>query len=139
MEAGPGFFFRDGILYRWHWKPHSDPSTEVHQLVLFKQCCKSVLELAHNIPMAGHLCWKKTAERVLQRMYWPGVYRDVGDHCCCFRQCQKSSSHCVKRAPLIPLPIMDVPFKKIAIDISSPLPHSSSRKRFILIICDYTT
>lgn len=40
---------------------------------------------------------------------------------------------------MILLPIIHVPFKIIAMDIVGPLPQSSSGKRFILVICDYTT
>ena len=41
--------------------------------------------------------------------------------------------------PLVPLPIIDVPFLRIAMDIVRPLLRSSSGKRFILVICDYAT
>ena len=44
-----------------------------------------------------------------------------------------------ERAPLIPLPIMEEPFKRIAMDVVGPLPRSSSGKRFILVICDYAS
>ena len=44
-----------------------------------------------------------------------------------------------KRAPLIHLPIIDVPFRRIVMDIVGPLPRSSSGKRYILVICDYAT
>lgn len=137
--AGEGFFRRDGLLYRRHHKLGSDAMSKVDQLVLPTQCRKSVIELAHDIPMAGHLGRRKTVARILQRFYWPGLFRDVRDHCRCCEQCQKSSPRRTKRAPLIPLPIIDVPFKRIAMDIVGPLPRSSSGKRFILVICDYAT
>ena len=53
--------------------------------------------------------------------------------------CQKTAARGVRKAPLIPLPIMDEPFKRIAMDIVGPLPRSSSGKWFILGICDYET
>ena len=136
--AGEKFFRHDGLLYR----RYSPPGTEAHsiqQLVLPTQCRPAVLKLAHNIPMAGHLGKKKTADRVLSRFYWPGVFRDIEDHCKACGQCQKTSKKSTKKAPLVPLPIMDEPFKRIAMDIVGPLPRSSSGKRFILVICDYAT
>ena len=102
-KANQGSFSRDGLLYHRHRKPGSNASTEVQQLVLPTQCRKSVIEVAHDIPMAGHLGRRKTIGRILQRFYWPGIYRDVSDHCSCCEQCQKSSSRRTKRAPLIPL------------------------------------
>ena len=139
-SAGPGFFYREGLLYRRRHKPGGgDPSTEIEQLVLPSSCRKSVIQLAHDIPLAGHLGRHKTTERILQRFYWPGLYRDVRDHCRCCEQCQKSSSRRARKAPLISLPVIDVPFKRIAMDIVGPLPRSASGKRFILVICDYAT
>ena len=43
------------------------------------------------------------------------------------------------RAPLIPLPIIDEPFRRIAMDIVGPLPKSRAGHRYILVICDYAT
>ena len=134
------FLRRDGLLYRRYLPPGvRDPEHAAEQLVLPMQCRQSVLKLAHNIPMAGHLGRRKTTNRTLQRFYWPGIFRDVSDHCRSCEQCQKSSPRGVKKAPLVPLPIMDVPFKRIAMDIVGPLPRSSSGKRFILVMCDYAT
>ena len=138
--AGRGFIWRDGLLYRQYHKPgHSDTPAEIEQLVLPMPCRKPVVELAHSSPMAGHLGRRKTTDRIFHRFYWPGLFRDVHDHCLACEQCQKSSPRGNRRAPLVPLPIIDAPFKRIAMDIVGPLPRSSSGKRFILVICDYAT
>ena len=128
-------------MYRRYQPPgtNGDEARSIEQLVLPTHCRQAVLGLAHNIPMAGHLGRRKTAKRILQRFYWPGVFRDVQKHCQTCGQCQKSSPRGIKKARLIPLPIMDEPFKRIAMDIVGPLPRSSSGKRFILVICDYAT
>jgi len=97
------------------------------------------MKLAHDMPMAGHLGKMKTAKRILRRFYWPGIFGDVARHCMACEQCQKCSPRQVKKAPLVPLPIMGEPFKRIAMDIVGPLPRSSSGKRYILVICDYAT
>ena len=44
-----------------------------------------------------------------------------------------------QKSPTCALPIIDVPFKRIAMDIVGPLPRSSTGNRFILVICDYAT
>ena len=54
--AGCGFFRRDDLLYRRYQPPGTsgvDDTTE--QLVLPLQCRPAVLQLAHDIPLAGHL------------------------------------------------------------------------------------
>jgi len=111
----------------------------VEQLVLPLQCRKIVLKLAHEIPLSGHLGKEKTSRRVLQRFYWPTLYRDVSEFCKTCGVCQKASRYKGKKAPLIPLPIIDVPFKRIAMDIVGPLPRSRSGYPYILVVCDYAT
>ena len=75
-----------------------------------KQLRKPILELAHQIPVAGHLWKEKTAKRILQRFYWPTVFRDVKEHCQACTSCQKSSARKVHPAPMIPLPVISEPF-----------------------------
>ena len=58
------FFKKDGLLYRW-WVPpqHSSDDMEIEQPhVLPEQCRQGVLQLAHTIPLAGHLGKDKTAQ-----------------------------------------------------------------------------
>lgn len=43
------------------------------------------------------------------------------------------------RAPLVRLPIIDVPFTQIAMDMVGPLERSRTGNRYILVICDYAT
>ena len=141
--AGEQFFYHDGVLYRHYRRRCSDGSdtddADVDQLVLPTELRPTVLKLAHSIPMAGHLGRKKTTDRIIQRFYWPGIFRDVQDYCRTCTQCQKLLMRGFKKALLVPLPIMDEPFKRIAMDIVGPLPRSSSGKRYILVICDYAT
>ena len=68
--AGTGFLVQDGLLLR-RWTPAGadDPDMEVEQLVLPRQRRKAVLQLAHQIPLAGHLGRQKTAQRILQQFY----------------------------------------------------------------------
>ena len=117
---GVGFFYKDGLLFQ-RWIPYGrDKETVVEQLVLPTKCCKMVLTLAHSIPLAGHLCKKKTTDRILQRFYWPTIHRDVAEFCRTCEACQKSSGRRAARVPLVPLPVISQPFKRIAIDIIGP-------------------
>ena len=54
-----------------------DLDTEVDQLVLPVQCRKAVLQLAHKIPLVGHLGKQKTVQRILQYLYWPSLFKDM--------------------------------------------------------------
>ena len=42
-------------------------------------------------------------------------------------------------SPLIPLPIIDIPFKRFGMNIVGPLPKSSRGHKYILVILDYAT
>ena len=72
-SAGQSLLEKDGLLYRCYTPPGRNDQT-IEQLVLPEKCRETVLRLAHNILLAGHLGRNKTAKRILQRFYWPTVY-----------------------------------------------------------------
>ena len=93
----------------------------VEQLVLPVVCRKTVLKLAHTVPLAGHLGQRKTLRRVLQRFYWPRVCHDVVEYCRACGRCQRTSGKRKReRTKLVNLPIIEEPFKRIAMDIVGP-------------------
>ena len=139
VSSRGGFFMRDGVLYRTWMPVGGEAWREVEQLVLPQQCRRAVLELAHSIPLAGHLGKKKTAQRLLQRFYWPTLFKDVDEYCRGCAECQKTAPGRQAAAPLIPLPIVDSPFERIAMDIVGPLPRSRTGNRYVLVVCDYAT
>ena len=134
------FVIKDGLMYRVVVMLLGDSEPYARdQLVLPSQCRSVVMELAHSIPLAGHLGKNKTTDRVLQRFYWPTLRKDVADFCKRCETCQKTSRVKPQHAPLIPLPIVEEPFQRIAMDIVGPLPRSSSGNWYILVVCDYAT
>ena len=131
------FFQRNGLIFP-EWRPKDskeDDSRTVEQLVTPRKCRKVALDLAHDVPMGGHLGSKKTLDRFLSRFYWPGIIHDVSQ---CYKSCeacQKSGGRkSGKHAHLVSLP-----FQRIAMDIVGPLIRSKSGNKFILVICDYST
>ena len=75
------------------------------------------MSLAHGAPLSGHTGWKKTAKKILQHFYWPGLNADIKRFCQECQNCQKSGRRNSGKAPLIPLPVVEEPFKHVAIDI----------------------
>ena len=61
-----------GVLMR-KWQPLDARPSEcwrvVNQIVVPKQYCNKVLHLAHGAPMAGHLGFNKTHQKILQNFY----------------------------------------------------------------------
>jgi hypothetical protein len=86
------FFYRGGLIYR-RWSPtlgENQDVLSVNQLVLPQQCQQRVLNVAHNVPMAGHLGTNKTKARILKYYYWPGVFKQVANHCKTCKVCQRA-------------------------------------------------
>ena len=69
-QASAPFFLWDGLLYS-RWKPSKQEAEEViDQLISPHQARTIVLELAHYIPMAGHLAADTT--EILLAIYFQG-------------------------------------------------------------------
>ena len=136
------FYYKRGLLYR-SWRPKRSDFGDVRQceqLVLPSQSRAVVLNLAHGVPTAGHLGITKTKDRVLQRYYWPGVFKDVAKYCRTCDTCQQCQPRGTQvKAEMIPMPIISQPFQRIAMDIVGPIDRSRSGNRYILTICDYAT
>eukprot|EP00731_Ephydatia_muelleri_P011389 Em0006g283a len=139
QESESHYLNSEGLLFRRWIQRRGKPESAVEQLVLPTQCRKAVLQLAHEVPLAAHLGKNKTAKRILRRFYWPTLYRDVEEFCKCCRICQKVSRLKESKAPLIPLPIVTEPFRRVAMYIVGPLPRTKSGNRYILVMSDYAT
>lgn len=140
------FAVKDGLLYRM-WRPSQSSETDEstlndfaqEQLVLPRECRSQVIALAHDIPLAGHLGREKTLSRLRQRFYWPGLYTDVDHHCATCSECQKTARSIHQRVPLISIPVIEEPFRFIAMDVIGPLERTEKGNRYILTVVDYAT
>ena len=135
VTSFPHFSVKKGLLYR----VAKLGEFVVDQLLVPKRYVPKVLYLAHSHLLGAHLGVEKTYDRILGRFYWPGVKRAVQDYCKSCRECQKTAPKVHYQNPLIPLPLIDVPFQRVAMDIVGPLPKSSRGHRYILVIMDYAT
>ena len=102
---------------------------------------EKVLRLAHETLLTEHLGIKKTLDRVVSEFFWPGVCGDVARFCkscdICQRTIQKGR---VTKVPLGKMPLIDTPFKRVAVDIVGPIePPSDKKSRYILTMIDYAT
>uniref|UniRef100_A0A8C5MCT0 Gypsy retrotransposon integrase-like protein 1 n=1 Tax=Leptobrachium leishanense TaxID=445787 RepID=A0A8C5MCT0_9ANUR len=83
----------------------------------------------------------KTRHRLTQAFFWPRLSEDVWEYCRTCPTCQKmgkTGDH--PKAPLHPMPIIQEPFSRVAVDIIGPLPRpSATGKRYILTVVDYAT
>ena len=98
-----------------------------------------VVEMAHCLPMSGHLGRDRTVQRVLKRFYWPTVVKDVKEYCRSCPECQLTNPRGRNRVPLVPLPVVEEPFTHIAMDVVGSLPKTGQGHCYILVVCDYAT
>ncbi|XP_064478117.1 uncharacterized protein LOC135391692 [Ornithodoros turicata] len=138
-RKGSYLFLEENDLLHRKYKSFSGESTI--QLMVPQKFRLTVLELAHNGIMAGHQGAKRTAERIMTEFYWPGLQSDVKRFVGTCDICQRTSDKGRTRPlPLEKMPIIDTPFKRMAIDIVGPIkPPSEGGNRYILTVVDYAT
>ena len=143
-KVSVGYLIKDNILMR-KWSPtecnNSEKGETVYQIVVPTVHRREVLELAHDLPMSGHLGVRKTHNRVLQHFYWPGLKRDVAKWCKECHTCQLvgKPNQNIPQAPLHPIPAFVEPFSHIIIDCVGPLPKTKSQNEYLLtIMCSST-
>ncbi|XP_037505621.1 uncharacterized protein LOC119381945 [Rhipicephalus sanguineus] len=129
---------RDGLLYR-EYTSESGPKTV--QLIVPRPHRNQVLHLAHCGLMAGHLGKRKTTDRILADFFWPGMHKDVENFVASCDICQKTTNRgSARKVPLERMPLVDTPFRKVAIDILCPLKPTTRRgNKYILTLVDYAT
>ena len=139
-----GVFLKDGLLMR-KWSPLSasvqDDWTIVKQIVVPHRYRSEILSMAHDNLLAGHLGVNKTYDRILRHFFWPGLKKDVVQHCRSCHICQVAGkpNQTIAPAPLYPIPVVGEPFERIIIDCVGPLPRTKSGNKFLLsIMCAST-
>ncbi len=102
MFQGRSFCVMNDLLYR--------KTGEKLQVVLSISVRNIVMTLGHSIPWAGHLGRWKTHSRICKHFYWLGMSKDIAEFCKACPECQYSEIRKPRKVPLIPLPVIDVPF-----------------------------
>ena len=99
------------------------------------------MEVAHGSNMGGHMGIKETTDKIQSAFYWPGIQGDVSRFCKSCDVCQKTvSKGSVPKVPLEKMPLIDKPFKRVAIDLVGPIsPPSADGQRYILTLVDFST
>ena len=93
----------------------------------------------HKSAFSGHLGAKKTEVRILPNFFWPGLRKDIIRFCCSCDVCQRTVKR-DKKVPLGSMPLIDIPFKRVADDIVRPIaPPSEAGHQYILTLVDYAT
>lgn len=143
-QKGPydtDFIVKKGILYRRFQHDGYNFGEPINQLVVPRELREQVMRVAHDSIMAGHLGIKKTTDRIQRQFFWPGMRGDINRYCRSCDVCQKTVKRgTIPKAPLGRMPLIDVPFKRCAVDLIGPIsPPSEGGHQFILTLVDYAT
>lgn len=129
-----------GLLYRVCTESKKEHEVGMKQLVVPRAMRQAIMSTAHDSSLAGHFSHRKTADKIFLKFFWPGAGADIKRFCRSCHQCQKSSPKGnVRKAPLVPMPIISEPFSRVAIDLVGPLTPSSQGHRYILTLIDCAT
>ena len=141
QNATSFFYYKDGILYRSFHSPQVEHDTDFHQVVVPEQYRIQVMRLAHETLLGGHQVAKETTDKILTNYFWPGITSDVTRYCRSCDVCQRTLPNGkVGKVPLSTMPLIEIPFQRIAVDIVGPIhPMTERKNRYILTIIDYAT
>ena len=135
------FFCQNRLLYRSFSSGRGKNGEAIQQLVVPSAYRRMVMKLAHEGLMGGHQGIKRTTSKVLSNFFWPGVQADITRFCRSCDVCQRtiSKGH-LRRVPLGKMPVIDVPFQRVAVDLIGPIhPMTPRKNRYILTVVDYAT
>lgn len=138
------YFLKHDVLMRKYRPPDlsvDDDYGVLYQVVVPEPYRQEILRLAHETPLAGHLGKNKTANKILQHFYWPGVWNDVSNFCKTCHTCQVvgKPNQVIPKAPLHPIPAFGEPFSRVLIDCVGPLPKTRAGNQYLLtIMCTST-
>jgi hypothetical protein len=128
--ARTDFTLHDDLLY----------TTTNRRLYVTPSLRPTLLQEAHDIPIAGHLGAKKTSARLARHFYWPRLQASAIAHCANCPSCQANKHSTALPAGLLqPLPIPDRPWASVSMDMVSGLPTTPrGHDAFWVFICRLT-
>ncbi|XP_039608797.1 uncharacterized protein LOC120528708 [Polypterus senegalus] len=132
---GPCFVLENDLLYRV-----AEHEGEVRKLLLVPRTYRrEVCELAHAHLLDAHLRAEKTLEQIKLQFYWPGINEELRRFCQSCPVCQLRQISQRDQAPLVPIPLIDVPFERIGVDLVGPIEPLVPGHKYILVMVDYAT
>ncbi|KAH9112967.1 hypothetical protein LEN26_013206 [Aphanomyces euteiches] len=103
---------------------------------------EEVLWTSHCSPLAGHLGFNKTRERIRRTVYWTDWIQDCKDFVTMCPACNKAKGgRPTKQGPIQRMPVYDLkdPFDLMVVDALGPLPTTENGNKYILVFGDYFT
>ncbi|GBC47303.2 DDE-type integrase/transposase/recombinase [Rhizophagus irregularis DAOM 181602=DAOM 197198] len=122
----------DGLLYK---KNKENPIRPLR--VLKKSELATVLYNFHEDPLAGHFGFSETYRAISLRYFWPQMGNDIRSYVQSCDICQRRK-RLLRNEPLHPIKIGQ-PFDHVGMDIVGPLPITTRRNKYIVVLTEYLT
>ena len=130
LKESKGYKVKHGILYK-------ETKDEKTLKVLKEDEIDTVMFIMHNHETGGHFGKDTTYEKIRERYYWKGMYKDIEEYIKTCDACQRRGRKGGK-GYLNPIKV-GKPFERIGIDFVGPLARTKKGNKYILVITDYLT
>ncbi|UYV64979.1 hypothetical protein LAZ67_3002638, partial [Cordylochernes scorpioides] len=138
LQSSPNNFFVK--IYNTLYRKNYDPMGKPWLLVVPRHLRQELLKNFHDSPTAGHLGFTKTYDRIRKKYYWPGMYRTVRRYVAHSSDCQRRKHQPqLPSGHLQPIPVPEVAFEKVGMDLLGRFPTSEGGNRWIIVCTDYLT
>src|SRR6266496_974658 len=97
----------------------------------------SVMFMIHNHETGAHFGVEATYNKIAERYYWKGMYKDIKRYIRYCDTCQRRGQKGGK-GNLYPIKVGE-PFERIGIDFVGPLERTKEGNKYILVVTDYLT
>lgn len=105
LQSGPFFQLMSRVLHRC--------CGNLTQLMVPTPLRDLMLQLAHDLSLAGHQVAEKTLACIQHPFYWPGIKAQVQRDCASCPECPMPGDP----EMVCPMPIVMIPFERIGVDI----------------------
>ncbi len=72
------------------------------------------------------------SDGLVRYFLWPGMSKDLVDHCGSCKVCQLKSKYKPRKAPVVERPILTEPFESVAVDLVGLLPKGRGGCKYLL-------
>ncbi len=122
-----GYGLRDKVLVH---VVQGDCGEEIVRIVVPKPDRLRLIKMAHDY--GGHLGVKKVRDKLNCLFTWPWLAKDVCNYVRSCDVCLRANKSGNKPAKLQERPVVDEPFKSVAVDIVDPLPKGKGGAQYLL-------
>ena len=126
------FVSQDGVLCRY-WPQKTDP---IPQFVIPESYIPRVLELVHDMVIAGHPGKERTLSAARKSYFWPTMRKDIDAYVTGCVNCAQHKGSLPKTAPILEYPPPERPWDVVGIDILQ-LPASHQGSKYLMVCVDH--